>query len=114
MSKERAKGTAWETAVLRWLKDAGYGDAYRTGSAEYGKGDIYIPSLKVAIECKNVARIDLADIVNQCRRIKERNSDLVAVIACIKKRGHTSPADAHWVGDGWNWLACIEGVRADS
>lgn len=112
MSKARAKGTNWETQTLRWLHLLGYTDAHRTGSADYGLGDIYIPSLKVAVECKNVARVDWASILLQCRGIRERNPHLVGVVACVKKRGSTSPADAYWVCDGLNAASLIAGIRA--
>ena len=106
MSKSRAKGTAWETAVLRFLQPF-HPDAYRTGSADYGHGDIVIPSIRTAIECKSVAKIELSEIVKQCAGIHTRNPDLDYVIACIKKRGSTSPADAYWVMTGNPMLSLL-------
>lgn len=114
MSRERAKGTAWETAVTRWLHAVGWTDARRTGSAEFGRGDISIPSLRIAVECKAVAKIELGAIAAQCRGIRERNADLVAVVACVKRRGSTSPADAYWIADGPNLLGLLAGVRAEA
>ena len=99
MSRQRQRGTAWETRVLRWLLPD-FPDAYRTGSADYGHGDIVIPSVRLSIECKNVAKIELSEIVKQCEGILTRNDDIDIVLACIKKRGSTSPADAYWLMSG--------------
>ena len=106
MSRSRDKGTAWETAVLKYVQRV-WPDAYRTGSADYGPGDVVIPSINVAIECKSVAKIELSEIMKQCAGILERNDDLSCVIACIKKRGSTSPADAYWVTTGWPMLGLL-------
>ena len=56
MSKERAKGTAFETAIVRCLRSAGY-NAHRNplhGADDIGDiGGVSLNGHDVAIECKN-------------------------------------------------------------
>lgn len=109
MSKERAKGTAWETACVDYLRTA-FPTAKRTGSANYGGGDIDLHPSYI-IECKSVQRIDLAAIVDQAETAAKRNA---ADFACawIKRRGKTSPAEGYVVMSGaqllWLLSALIE------
>jgi len=107
MSKERQKGTAWETETVSYLRTL-FPHAKRTGSADFGAGDIDVaPS--VVIECKNVQRIDLAAIVDQAEAArKRRRADIGA--AWIKRRGKSSAADGYVVMTGaqflW-FLSCV-------
>ena len=109
MSKERAKGTAWETACVDYLRPY-FPTVKRTGSANFGAGDIELHPSYI-IECKSVARIDLAAIVDQAEAAAARNA---ADFACawIKRRGKTSPADGYVVMSGaqllWLLNALIE------
>ena len=109
MSKERAKGTAWETSCVDYLRTV-FPTAKRTGSANYGGGDIDLHPSYI-IECKSVQRIDLAAIVDQAETAAKRNA---ADFACawIKRRGKTSPAEGYVVMSGaqllWLLSALIE------
>lgn len=109
MSRERAKGTAWETACVEYLRTA-FPHARRTGSADYGAGDIHVAP-GVVIECKSVQRIDLAAIVDQAEAAGQRNA---ADLACawIKRRGKGSPGDGYVVMSGaqllWLLNALVE------
>ena len=101
MSKERAKGTAWETAVVDYLR-IGFPHVKRTGSADFGAGDIDVAP-GVVIECKSVARIDLAAIVDQTEAARTRNKADIGA-AWIKRRGKSSPADGYVVMTGAQFL----------
>ena len=92
MSKERAKGTAWETDVCQYLSVA-FPHVKRTGSADFGAGDIDVAPGYV-IECKNVQRIDLAAILDQTEKARVRQGAEFGA-AIIKRRGKSSPADAY-------------------
>lgn len=93
-SKQR--GTAWETAVVRWLNDHGFPYAERrtlAGTAD--KGDITgIPG--VVLECKNTKSISLAQFIDELEvEMSNARADLGAVV--IKRRGTTNVADAYAV-----------------
>jgi hypothetical protein len=92
MSKQRAKGTAAETAVVRYLQDNGFIHAERR--ALHGindKGDITgIPG--VVIEVKNHAKLTLAEWVKELQQeMVNANADFGFVVA--KKKGTTNPAE---------------------
>ena len=101
MSRSRAKGTAWESETVRYLQTA-FPTVRRTGSADFGGGDIAgIPN--TVIECKSVAKIELAAILDQTEAAGQRNgADIRA--AWIKRRGKTSAADGYVVMSGAQFL----------
>jgi len=101
MSRERARGTAWETACVQFLHDY-WPFVKRTGSANYGGGDIDLGP-GIILECKNVARIDLAAIVDQTEAAAARNSADIAA-AWIKRRGKSSPGHGYVVMTGNRFL----------
>lgn len=110
MSKERAKGTSWETAIVNYLAP-NFPTVRRTGSADFGGGDIAGLGPDALIEAKNVARIDLATIVAQVEAASTRTNRWLAA-AWIKKRGKSNPADGYVVMSGLTFrmilLALIE------
>jgi len=103
MSKARAKGTAWETDVCQYLSVA-FPHVKRTGSANFGGGDIDVAP-GVVIECKSVARIDLASITDQVEEARRRNNADIAA-AWIKRRGRSSAGFGYVVmtGDQFTWM----------
>jgi len=70
MSKSRAKGTKFESEVVAYLRENGFPDAERTGSADFGGGDI--KGTPFAIECKNQQAMALASWVDQSRETGRR------------------------------------------
>lgn len=92
MSKQRAKGTAAETAVVRYLKDHGFPHAERRalhGTAD--KGDI-TGCGPVVFEVKNHKTLDLAGWLKELEdEMANANVAHGAVIA--KKRGTTDPGE---------------------
>ena len=92
MSKQRAKGTAAETAVVRYLQDNGFPHAERRalhGTAD--KGDI-TGCGPVVFEVKNHKTLDLAGWVGElCEEIANAEAETGAVVA--KKRGTTDPGE---------------------
>lgn len=92
MSKQRAKGTAAETAVVRWLRDHGFPHAERRalhGTNDQGDVTGIGP---VVLEVKNHKTLDLAGWIRELEtEIDNAKAETGAVIA--KKRGTTDPAD---------------------
>ena len=98
MSKERQKGTHWETQIVNYLADY-FDDVRRTGSADYGAGDIVGISPELVIEAKNVQRHQLAAWVDQAELAAERQGAELAVV-WMKRSGRTSPAKGYVVMSG--------------
>lgn len=108
MSRERAKGTAWETSIVNYLSDHFPDHAVRrTGSADYGAGDIVGIHPELVIEAKNVQRLDLAGWVDQAEAAAERNDADLAVV-WVKRRGRTSPGKGYVVMSGDTFTSILE------
>lgn len=90
MSRSKAKGTAAETAVVRFLRAAGFAQAERrTLSGAQDRGDIAgVPG--VVIEVKNCARDQLPAWVAEAEL--ERDNDRASLgVVWHKRRGTTDP-----------------------
>ena len=94
MSASRRKGTAWETAVVKYLQENGAPHAERRALAGgKDRGDIAgIPG--VVIECKNEKIISLATYVDETEA-ERRNAGARIGLAWIKRRGKSSPGDGY-------------------
>ena len=112
MSAAKTKGTAAETAVVRFLQANGYPHAERRALAgAQDRGDVAgIPGL--VIEVKAAARMELAAWVEEAHR-EARSPDGVRVDDCLpvvwhKRRGKGSPGDWYVTMDGWAFWALLE------
>jgi hypothetical protein len=106
MSASKRKGTAWETAITKYLRDNGAPHAERrTLNGTKDRGDITgIPG--VVIEAKNTNRIDLADWISETET--ERRNDNAEIGACwIKRRGHTNPGAGYVLMTGDRFLRLL-------
>ena len=92
VTKQKAKGTAAETAVVRWLRDNGFPYAERRalhGTADMGDITGCGP---VVFEVKNHKTLDLAGWIKELEtEMRNAKVDTGAVIA--KKRGTTDPGE---------------------
>ena len=92
VSKQRAKGTAAETAVVKYLQEHGFPHAERRalhGTAD--KGDI-TGCGPVVFEVKNHKTLDLAGWIKELEvEMLNAKVDVGAVVA--KKRGTTDPGE---------------------
>ncbi|MFH9977915.1 hypothetical protein ACH4ND_01380 [Streptomyces sp. NPDC017179] len=92
MSRSKAKGTAAETAVVRFLQAAGFVQAERrTLNGVKDRGDIAgVPG--VVIEVKNCARQELPAWVAEAEL--ERDNDRASLgVVWHKRRGKSDPGD---------------------
>lgn len=90
MSKSKDRGTAFETAVIRFLHANGFPYAERRAlGGNKDRGDVAgVP--QTVIECKHVARLDLAGWLDEAEL--ERDNDGARYGAVwLKRRGTTNP-----------------------
>lgn len=96
MSKQRAKGTAWETAVVKWLREHGFPFTERRSlHGTNDMGDITgIPG--VVIECKNAKTYKLAEWIDETTQ-ETTNAKADIGVLFIKRIGKTDPSMGYWV-----------------
>lgn len=89
MSRARQKGTAWETRLVRYLKDAGFAYVERRAlSGRADKGDISgIPGL--VIEAKNSRRVELAQWVDEMVAEKKNAGAQIGAVV-FPRRSHAT------------------------
>lgn len=105
MSKQRDKGTKWETAIVDYLRTKGFPHAERRAlHGTHDLGDISgIPG--VVIEAKNQARHSWAEWLDEAVD-ETRNASADVGVVWAHRRGKASPADGYVVmsGDQFAWL----------
>ena len=110
MSKQRAKGTAWETAFVRYLVDQGI-PANRTGfSSPYG--DVETPGLPIVWEGKNCQTMTLAAWVDQAQASSGRRVGIWLPAVFHKRRGK-GPADAYVTMPAWAMVKLLQWSRVN-
>lgn len=102
MSKNKAKGTAAETAVVRWLRDNLHPSLTehierRAPQGAHDTGDITgLPG--IVIEVKNHKAHDLPGWLNELQTEVD-NAGAHLGLLVIKKRGTTNPGQWYWLID---------------
>jgi len=95
MSASRRKGTAWESAVVEYLRENGFPQAERRAlSGARDRGDIAgVPG--VQIECKAEKSITLATYMDEVK-VQTANAGAQLGVAVVKRRNR-SPGDSYVV-----------------
>ena len=94
MTASRAKGTAWESKVVDYLRANGAPHAERRAlGGSNDRGDI-AGLLSIVIECKSAARLELAAWLDEAEA-ERRNDRADLAVVWHKRRGKTSPGDAY-------------------
>lgn len=89
MSKAKQKGTAAETAVVKYLKEQGWIHAERRAlHGNLDKGDINLGS-PVVLEVKDHAKITLSEWLKELK-VEMGNADVDVGAVIAKKRGTTN------------------------
>lgn len=106
MSASKAKGTAWESAIVAYLIGEGWVHAERrTLSGTRDRGDIAgLPG--VVIEAKNEARVALAEYITEAEAERQHANASVGV-AWVHRRGRTSPADGYVLMTGATFVGLL-------
>jgi hypothetical protein len=107
MSKQKQKGTAAETAVVRWLSGRKWNKIERRSlSGANDRGDITgIP--KVVIEVKNHSRMELAQWVRELE-VEISNDKAETGVVIHKKRGTTDVGEWYATLPVQRWFDLLE------
>lgn len=106
MSASKRRGTAWESAVVDFLRGAGWPHVERRAlNGAKDRGDVAgIPG--VVVECKSTARLELAAWVAEAET--ERANDNAAVgVVWAKRKGRASAGDGYVVMTGEQFAALL-------
>jgi len=108
VSANKARGTAAETAVVRYLQAEGAIHAERRAlRGKHDRGDVAgIPG--VVIEVKDHARIDLAQFVDEAAREAWAGPVPEVGVAWIKRRGKGSPGDWYVAMTGAQFIGLLK------
>jgi hypothetical protein len=97
----KAKGTAWESAVVNWLRStAGFDARRKVQAGGLDQGDITVEETPwLVIEAKAAKAHDFAGWVGEAN-IEARNAGVSTGVVWAKRRGKSSPQDGYVVMDG--------------
>lgn len=115
MSAARQKGTSWESAIVNFLAES-FPTARRTGSADFGGGDVVGVYVDLVIEAKNVSKFALAEWVAQAEAAGERRGAWLRVV-WAKRVGKGSPGDGYVIMSGHTFhrlLVELDGFEVDA
>lgn len=105
MSKSKAKGTAWESAIVRYLIHLGVRAERRTLTGNKDRGDIAgIPGL--VIEAKNTRTALLAQYLDEANQEASHAEADIGVV-WMKRVGFTSPAKGYVLMDGETFIGLL-------
>lgn len=105
MNKSKIKGTAWESAIVTFLRARGWPHAERRAlQGNLDRGDVAgCPG--IVIEAKACKEITLAAFLDEAETERENDHADIGV-AWIKRRGKAGAGDGYVVmsGDAFTWL----------
>lgn len=94
MSRSKARGTAWETAIVRWLAAHGWPHAERRQlHGQHDRGDI-AGIIGVVIEAKDCGAMKLAEWLTEAE-VERGNDGATVGVVWHKRRGKASPGEAY-------------------
>lgn len=105
MSRERAKGTRWESAIVDYLRERGWPHAERRSlNGAKDRGDI-AGVIGVVIEAKDHARHEIGAWLDEAKRERD-NAHADLGVAWFHRRGKAGAKDGYVLMDGetFTWL----------
>ena len=102
MSRSRAKGTSWESAIVDYLHKMGWPHAERRAlNGSKDRGDIAgLPS--VVIEGKSAARVEIAEWLKEAEA-EQANAGAEVGVVWFKRRGKTSAGAGYVLMSGYQF-----------
>ena len=106
MSRQRTKGTSWESAIVTYLQSVGWPTAERRAlNGAKDRGDI-AGIVGVVIEAKNASRVELAAWLDEANAEAANDGAEVGVV-WFKRRGKTNPRDGFVLMDGHSFVTLL-------
>ena len=106
----KAKGTAWETAVVKYIRDIGLHAKRRPLTGHLDEGDIEVEGIPwLTIEAKAGKKMDLAGWITEAN-IEALNAHCSVGAVWAKRRGKTSPADGYVILDGESFMEILSTI----
>lgn len=106
MSKAKAKGTAAETAIVKYLNDRGIRAVRKPLHGTKDEGDIDIYPIPITIEVKNHATSKLAEWIDEAEEEKKYASTIWAVVF-HKRLRKSSPEDWYVTMNGKTFASLL-------
>lgn len=107
MNASKTKGTAWETEIVRFLReDAGVPHAERRAlNGSQDRGDVAgVPGL--VVEAKNCATVDLGGWLREAERERANAAASLGVV-WHKRRGHARAGDGYVTMSGHTFVRLL-------
>ncbi len=98
MSRQRAKGTRWESAICAFLADQGIPHQRQPAHGINDKGDIHAAGIAV-IEAKNQSRHSFAEWLDEAEA-EAANAGRDVGVTWVHRRGKASPGEGYVVMSG--------------
>lgn len=106
MSRSRAAGTRWESAIVAYLQARGWPHAERRAMrGAKDRGDV-AGIVGIVIEAKAAARVELAAWLDEATTEAAHADDKGVV--WTKRRGHLSPSRGYVLMDGATFTALLK------
>lgn len=110
MSKSKAKGTAWETAIVNYLTTTGIPAERVAFAGGSDRGDVRVGikhrTVTFTIEAKNTQAITLASFIDEATAEALADGSWAGV-AWVHRRGKASPGDGYVVMTGRTFSALL-------
>lgn len=94
MSKQKQKGTSFETSLLPCLREYYPGAERRPLSGNKDKGDFILPGADFALEAKNVKAMSLGAWIKEAE-VEAENLGVPFGVVVHKRRGTTDPGQQY-------------------
>ena len=113
MSKSKAKGTAWETAIVGALRTRGFVCRRKVLAGKEDTGDIEIDGIPVIIEAKNCNAMSLAGWVHEANE-EAKHAKVNWGVVWHHRKGRAFPEDAYVTVDGRTFMEMLPYLQAAS
>lgn len=106
----KRKGSAWETAIVTFLRKHGKRAQRIPAGSTDDQGDIFVADpVWPAIQAKNCQRFELASWVRDANT-QAVNASRTTGVVWVKKRGSTDPGEGYVIMDGHTFVRLMEGT----
>jgi Holliday junction resolvase len=108
VSKSKQKGTAAETAVVKYLEEQSFPAVRNPPQGAKDKGDIKLLNFPLlVVEVKNCVRMELSEWLKEVKAEKE-NAKAEVGVAWHKKRGTTNPGEWYVTMSGEDFAKLLD------